>query len=128
MDEFLGTDWEREFERIGAIWRHDGNLLRPNALLTSGRISKQVFNGEIVQKHSRLFGEACASLAAIVRGSFLPRDDKRPHYCVGPAMGAIRLSGRLAEGLDCFAAYAEKSPDGSFVFRRTIPEPGTKRC
>lgn len=93
-------DWEKRFSDIGAFWFHDGNPKRPYARLTSGRISNGFFNGGIVCEHAKLYGKACEELAA----HFLVA----PHTCViGPAMGAIALSYRIAEALDCRFAYAE---------------------
>jgi len=112
--------WEDRFKGIGAFWKHDGNPKRPYARLTSGKISNGFFNGEIVAKHAKIFGEACEALAAKAT-VFSLRDSRFEHFVVGPAMGAIKLSGRIAESFDFFAAYAERGEEGLFVFKRTAP-------
>lgn len=115
-------EWIRRYSENGALWIHDGNALRPHALLTAGNHSNGFFNSERVMEEPLLLEEACVDLVHKLglAGADLGTVDR----VVGPAMGAITLAHDLARsigrrGRPCLRAYTEKLEQGGMAFSRT---------
>ena len=62
----LSEKWMSMYEKGGALWVHDGNPLRPHALLSSGKHSDGFFNSELVMEDPSSFDEACEDLANLL--------------------------------------------------------------
>lgn len=117
--------WVDEYQKLGALWMHDGNPRRPHALLTSGKHSSGFFNSGLVTSDPRLIVEACVDLAGAVCEQV---NVQAINYVVGPAMGAIVIAHCLARALNitdrpCLSSFTEKeaSPDDPrrMVLKRT---------
>ena len=54
--------WIEEYKRKNALWIHDGNRIRPHALLTSGKHSNGFFNSRLVIPDEVLLSEATSDL------------------------------------------------------------------
>ena len=108
--------WKAQFEKMGALWMHDGNPQRPHALLTSGEHSGGFFNGEQVMEDPFVLDEAAMDLMLSLVGAGLLTEGV--DRVVGPAMGAITLAHDLcrhicySSGRRCLRAYAEKIGEG----------------
>ena len=115
--------WIQVYQKLGALWIHDGNPRRPHALLTSGMHSSGFFNSRLVISDDVAMEDAAKDLLSLLekqRGSIsgIPG-------IVGPQTGATRLASLLCTELAmttrrlCFWASPEKSDiDGikSMVF------------
>lgn len=62
-------EWIRLFEAKKAFWRHDGNIKRPHALLTSGMHTKSVFNGNLAISDEDLLCEIASNLVLALQKS-----------------------------------------------------------
>lgn len=116
-------EWADIYRRCRALWIHDGNSLRPHALLSAGGHSDGFFNSKMVMQDPMLLDRAASDLLdGLVSTGF---DIDAPHRVIGPAMGAITLAHDIARhigqrrGRPCLCGYAEKTGDGKFEFRRT---------
>ena len=82
-----------------ALWFHDGNKLRPHALLTSGKHSSGFFNSRIIIADEKLLKEAAADLIANFLDTFSlaeELDNLHVSCIVGPQTGATRLAELLS--------------------------------
>ncbi len=124
-------EWISEYKERRALWIHDGNPLRPHALLSSGKHSNGFFNSEIVMEDARFLAYACAELVFAHAREVLA-DNGLDIYSidrvVGPAMGAITIAHEIAKsiaerrGNKCLRAYTEKEGDGEgklMTFKKT---------
>jgi len=127
----LRDDWVSRYADRGALWFHDGNTVRPHALLTSGKHSSGFFNSERVMEDPLLLDRACNNLLYLLKqGGF---DLEVVDRVAGPALGAITPAHDLARHIGfardrpCLRAYAEKDPERgpkAMVFKRTAIRPG----
>lgn len=119
--------WIKAYEERRALWIHDGNPMRPHALLRSGQHSGCYFNSSVVMEDPFLLSEAVHDLAlALVRKGVRLQEVDR---VVGPAMGAITLAHELARIITrdtrylrhkpCLTGYAEREGN-EMVFKRTV--------
>lgn len=112
--EQVERKWIEEYRKLGALWIHDNNPVRPHALLTSGKHSGGFFNSGLVMQHPNLVLQTAKDLWNILfevdRAMLLSDVDR----VIGPAMGAITLSHELAHviaanrGRPCLTGFAEK--------------------
>lgn len=109
-------EWEEEFARVGAFWRHDGNPHRPYARLTSGLISNGFFNGTRVAEDGHLFGLACQALWRMADAAQVPGGTNL--RIVGAEKGGIALATRIAESARSLSAFAEKTEREGLLFKR----------
>ena len=88
-------DWIRVYQGKNAYWEHDGNSLRPHALLTSGNHSNGFFNSRRVIPDEPLLREAASDLVDhfLIRGGDLKSIDR----VVGPQTGATKLAEFISE-------------------------------
>jgi len=92
--------WLTRMERIGALWRHDGNPKRPYPQLTSGLIADTYCECEKLFAHRALFQEAVESLISEMRQKEgFPRDDRRIVFA--PREGGKKLADEIARQLSC---------------------------
>jgi orotate phosphoribosyltransferase len=85
--------WIKTMQDCGAYWHHDGNLKRPYALLTSGKISNFYANCSAITRRPNLLHDAARNLMERVYAL----DEKcMPDAYVGSAYGAITLAYELA--------------------------------
>lgn len=125
-------EWEAELKELGALRYHDGNMLRPHYLLTSGKHSNGFCNCEILMENTTLLTKACYDLVALLKQAGL--DIALPDRVVGPAMGAITIAHEVAlhmgvaRNRPCLRAYVEKptEPGGPMTFTRTAIKPGER--
>jgi len=113
-------DWIRVYQDKQALWIHDGNVVRPHALLSSGKHSSGFFNSRLVIPDENLLWDAALELLKIFVGQ--GGDIDKVEGVVGPQTGATKLAETLAEvrGHSCFWASPEKSEKGrekSMLFR-----------
>lgn len=128
----MEVTWEREFEACGAYWRHDGNLKRPFArLTTSDRISNSFFNGgRVADEAPHLLLAAAEKLLYRFQREHQDRlpelifDPDAVIRVIGAEYGGIALSTIIAGKGRYKSAFAQKQPDGSLVFKRTDFQPG----
>jgi orotate phosphoribosyltransferase len=139
--DHITQSWMDQFIQKEAFWKHDGNPLRPHALLTRSKHSSGFFNAECVMEDPTLLDTACFDLVNMLQDAGL--DLTTCNKVVGPAMGAITLTHSLAAAVNfarpftdqnslnpnhCLRAYTEKAegPHGRFVmeFRRTTIRKG----
>jgi len=115
--------WIERYKEKNALWIHDGNPLRPHALLTSGKHSNGFFNSRLVIPDEPLLRLAASDLfgALAMKGARI----KNLNGVVGPQTGATKLAEMLkyevirSTGRSCFSASPAKSEvDGtkSMVF------------
>jgi len=76
-------EWIGEYESLGALWIHDGDMSKPHAELTSGKHSNGFFNSSLVIQHPTLMVEAIRNLI----GDLVLESGE--HIVIGSAMGAI---------------------------------------
>ena len=114
--------WLDRFDYMDAHWKHDGNIARPHALLTSGLHSDEVFDCELVMEDPIILSEAASDLVELLHrpGINLEKIDR----VVGPALGAITLVHEVARNITlrrdlknpltkhCLRAYVEKVSEG----------------
>jgi orotate phosphoribosyltransferase len=83
-------EWISEYQQKGALWIHDGNKLRPHALLTSGKHSNGFFNSRLVIPDEVLLRDAAIDLVEL----FVQHDGdtSKVQSVVGPQTGATKLS------------------------------------
>jgi len=89
---------------------------------TSGKHGSVYINKDAVYPHIRVISQLCYAIAAHFRNKF------GAYYgidsVVGPAIGGVILSTRIADWLEqmnggnVLSLYAEKTDNGEFVFRR----------
>lgn len=108
--------WIRKYQEKDALWIHDGNPLRPHALLTSGLHSNGFFNSRLVIPDEALLGKAAEDLVDLL----LPNcSTSNVGVAVGPQTGATKLAELIAgvitkrRGWKCnFASPAKDEVDG----------------
>jgi orotate phosphoribosyltransferase len=54
--------WKLKFRKLGAFWVHSGNMTEPHALLTGGKHSSGLFNGNKVIQYPSLLKIVCSDL------------------------------------------------------------------
>ncbi|MFA7252614.1 MAG: phosphoribosyltransferase family protein [Candidatus Paceibacterota bacterium] len=88
--------WPEQFKKMGAIWRHDGNHLKPHVKFSAnGNHGGSYFNSRMVTKNATILNHAATELVGKLRfNHYDPRnriglDDV--DLVVGPAMGACSL-------------------------------------
>lgn len=85
--------WINAMTSHGCYWQHDGNLKRPYALLTSGKISNFYANCSVVTRRPDILGEMAHDLLMI---TYALKEACVPDAFVGSAYGAITLAHELA--------------------------------
>lgn len=120
-------EWIQQYSRRKALWIHDGNPLRPHAILSKGGHSSGFFNGELVLQDPRLMDHATYNLVASFNGHGLKVGSI--NRVIGPAMGAITLAhdvarhAALRSGNMCLRGYVQKGIDAEkkdfMFFERT---------
>ena len=82
--------WIQVFQERRAYWLHDGNVLRPHTLLTSGNHSPGFINCSFLIKDIPLLGKAASDLMTlfVMSGGELQDID----CVVGPQTGATKLA------------------------------------
>jgi len=111
-------DWTREYEARDALWFHDGNKLRPHALLSSGRHSNGFFDSRPIVDDEVLLSDAASDLLLLFAQQ--GGDISRVEGVVGPETGATKLAKMISNGVkayngrECLWASPSKntSPDG----------------
>ncbi len=123
--------WFDKYRELGALWVHDGNMLRPHVLLTSGAHSNGFFNSSLVFEIPAVAERAAADLVRLFADFRFPTI--WPDRVVGPAMGAITLAHEIARQIEireaspCTMSFAEKVNDGAdMAFTRTGPKFGER--
>ena len=106
-------DWIEEYQKKKALWFHDGNPLRPHALLASGKHSNGFFNSRLVITDEQLLREAANDLIFLYIQ--LAEDIENIDRVVGPQSGATKLSEFISDevyelrGRNCrFASPAKR--------------------
>lgn len=128
----MEVTWERVFRECGAYWRHDGNLKRPFArLTTSDRISNGFFNGgRVADEAPHLLLAAAEKLLYWFQKEHQDRlpelifDPDAVIRVIGAEYGGIALSTIIAGKGRYKSAFAQKQPDGSLAFKRASFQPG----
>lgn len=122
----ISDKWIRKCRTRRALWIHDGNPLRPHALLSAGDHSNGFANTGILMEDPRLLDEAAGDLMKLM----FEVDANRHHISMvtGPGMGAITWAHDVARRIGCVTAYTTKHKsdiDGSswMEFDRWGPEP-----
>ncbi len=83
-----------EYRKLDALWIHDGNPLRPHALLTSGNHSNGFFDSLPVVTHLGLLEVAVSDLVTLlIEGDV---DLHKVDMVVGPQTGATKLAEALS--------------------------------
>lgn len=119
--------WHAQFQKIGALWIHDGNTRRPHALLTSGNHSNGFFNASRVTEDPRQTEIACRELLMLLKNKMkYPLINMGTELVVGSAMGAITISHELGKLIKCRAGFTEKQEDGSMLLKRARCDPRTR--
>ncbi len=99
------TDWNTKLGQVGVFWQNDGHPKRPNALLTSGRISGDFADTTFAMARPRMIAEAAVELATWVE---LHYPDLSKLVICGQMEGSVTLASRIAEELDVGFAYTAK--------------------
>ena len=129
MPKFTEADWIAAYREKDALWIHDGNLMRPHAVLTSGKHSGGFFNRKPVIADDPLMLRAAMELTRhfIEAGGDIEKIDR----VVGPQTGATRLAELIANaitmrrGRTCYwASPAKHEEDG--VKSMVFDDPGQK--
>ncbi len=120
----IGKKWMKRGNSRGALWIHDGNPLRPHAILNAGEHSSGFFNGGMVCKDPTLLDMAATDLRRVL----LAEIGAIPFVTMvtGPGMGAITWAHDVARHFNCNTAYTtKKNVAGStrMEFDRWGPEP-----
>lgn len=97
------NSWIETFKQVGALWIHDGNHLRPHALLTSGLHSSGFFNASLVIRDPKLLRKVCWEMCQHIRYV----DGHSPDMVVGSAMGAITIAYEIAQLMELEAGFTE---------------------
>ncbi len=124
MEDMILID---DLKKSGALWVHDGNPLRPHAVLTGGKHSGVYFNGQLVMQNPVLLGLVASDMVALLHFAEVKLEEV--DRVVGPAMGAVKLAHAVAENIHrvsgklCLSSYAEKERD-RMVFRTSYVRPG----
>ncbi|MCD4656857.1 MAG: hypothetical protein K8S87_04870 [Planctomycetes bacterium] len=106
---------EKTLLKIGAFWKHSGNMENPHALLASGKHSEGFLNLSILTSfpnEMRIFTDI---LASKIKDCI---SDYKGLWVIGSAMGGIPVAFQVAEKLGCNFAYTEKSDNGLMNFNR----------
>ncbi len=99
--KILIENWEAEYKRKGALWVHDGNPVRPHALLTSGKHSNGFFNSRLVIESEELLSMAARDLVTkLLRIDSYVIDSL--DCVVGPATGATKLAMLIARDINSY--------------------------
>jgi orotate phosphoribosyltransferase len=112
--------WIEVLSNKNAYWHHDGNLNRPYALLTSGKISNFFANCSVITKSPLLLTDAASDLFR----KMTEQKDCLPDAFVGSAYGAITLAYELARhgedywGGDTEAWFTAKGEDDTMELDR----------
>ncbi len=110
------TDWEQRFTDIGAIYKHDGNPLRPYALTSSGLISEGYFRGRTIQESPQLLSRAASALHELVRAHpHVPKDSMGTPLIdrvIGASTSGIALASHMASSIGIKTAYADRTSSG----------------
>ncbi len=118
--------WIEVYQKLDALWMHDGNLKRPHVILSSGNHSNGFFNSWLVIADGRLI--RLASLALLDLFVLHDGDLFAVQGVVGPQTGATKLAeligGQVASCTtkSCFwASPAKHEKDGkkSMIFDQT---------
>ncbi|HZS42929.1 MAG TPA: hypothetical protein VFA52_01785 [Candidatus Paceibacterota bacterium] len=132
--------WIDIFRQKGAWWQHDGNPKRPHALLTNGDHSDGFFNCGLVLEDALVVEEISRDLVGklCLKGYKNNVYSEKPHYVVGPAMGAIVLAYAVALELQRTwipslvdnpfvwrSVFTEKEEPSEMVFKRIVPPRGS---
>lgn len=104
----MPMNWLEEFKKVGALWIHDGNPLRPHALLSAGGHSNGFFNASLVIEQPNLLSLACKQLLL-----YLADDDPSINVVVGSAMGAVTMAHECARLLGVRCAFTEQVGEGA---------------
>lgn len=107
-------DWIGEYQRRGLFWLHDGNPLRPHALLTSGKHSSGFFYSKPITEDPNLLAEVASAMVVTLAGQM---DFSAVQRVVGPQTGATKLAEALHvainhNGGQCGWASPEKQGEG----------------
>ncbi|HTL52158.1 MAG TPA: phosphoribosyltransferase family protein [Planctomycetota bacterium] len=117
------ADFVQRLTEFGAIWRHDGILKRPHALLTSGKHSNAFVNTTLATCRPELLTEILA--AGSPYRARLPQPPRQQvDWVVGSAVGAITWSYALAQALEAQAGFTEKTDNDQMDLKRfaILPE------
>lgn len=82
--------WISQYKQKDALWIHDGNPLRPHALLTSGKHSNGFFNSRLVIPDESLLCDAASDLLELFENQ--GGNIYKIQGVVGPQTGATKLS------------------------------------
>lgn len=104
--------WKNILSEIGTMWVHDGNAIKPHAVLTSGKHSDAFFNISRLLERPHLVEKASRNLLYKMLG----RRGTDARF-VGPAMGAITIAHECARQTKQQFAFAEKV-DGRMAVTR----------
>ena len=94
-------------------WMHDGNLKRPYALLTGGKISNFYANCSVITRNPRLLNTAAEDLLKIFAAVLPP-----PDVFAGSAYGGITLAYELARHKEAEAWFTVKGAGDTMVLDR----------
>ncbi|KND49133.1 MAG: Orotate phosphoribosyltransferase [Parcubacteria bacterium C7867-003] len=103
--------WIGKYQQKDALWIHDGNPLRPHALLTSGLHSNGFFNSRLVIPDEDLLAQAAEDLVDLLLSAGLM---SHVGVVVGPQTGATKLADLIANvitrrrGWRCYSASPAK--------------------
>lgn len=104
------VDWEEMLTGVGAIWHHDGNPKRPNALLTSGEISGDFFDMSYAESKARIVRYAAEVLAQKLLAHYA-RNIEHVVIC-GQQKGSTTLGSHIADILGCGYVFTNKVGEG----------------
>lgn len=104
----MASNWEHIFAYYDAIWRHDGNMRKPHAELTSGRCSDGFIDVLRVLSHTRLCMSAASELVTKLRDVYPGPVD----WVVGADHAGATLSFAVAFLLDARHDFTEKDATG----------------
>ncbi len=83
-------EWIKIYQKRGALWMHDGNPLRPHALLTGGQHSGGFFNSRLIIADEVLLNEGALDLLDLFAEEVT--DLSEIGCVVGPQTGATKLA------------------------------------
>lgn len=92
--------WRNSFQKVGALWIHDGNLERPHVKLSWSDHSNGYFKSEFVTTRPGVVGWAASDLVDFANKAGL--DLVTVDWVIGPAMGAIILAHEIAMNITTF--------------------------
>ena len=105
--------WLPQFERLGALWIHDGNAKRPHAQLTSGNHSNGFFDASKIIERPDVLTHVCQEL---VRKN--PTGRVGADRVFGSALGACNLAYETARQLNCLCGFTEPTPEKQMILKR----------